>query len=96
MDSDDKSIFAGRTFTGFSNEEEIQIGKVAVSIQNFEGIYSILTFHNQDIPFLLEDRIIELGGKYVKADKAWDVSHIGHQQSYQHSDAPLFLGESRS
>ncbi|PPQ79551.1 hypothetical protein CVT25_003433 [Psilocybe cyanescens] len=53
VDADGKSIFAGRTFTGFSNDEEREIGKVA------------------DIPFLLEDKITELGGKYVKADKNW-------------------------
>ncbi|KAH9477892.1 Glutathione-independent glyoxalase HSP31 [Psilocybe cubensis] len=53
--ADGKLNFAGRTFTGFSNEEEVQVDKVA------------------DIPFLLEDRIQDLGGKYVKADKAWGV-----------------------
>lgn len=30
----------------------------------------------QAIPFLLEDRIVELGGKYVKADEPWGVSSL--------------------
>ncbi|KAL6299728.1 class I glutamine amidotransferase-like protein, partial [Sparassis latifolia] len=47
--ADGKSIFAGKTATGFSDVEEEQIGKV------------------KDIPFLLEDRIVALGGKYEKA-----------------------------
>ncbi|KAH9482967.1 Glyoxalase 3 [Psilocybe cubensis] len=53
VDAQGKSIFAGRNFTGFSNEEEKQVGKVA------------------DVPFLLEDKITGLGGKYTKADKPW-------------------------
>jgi len=58
VDAEGKSIFAGRTATGFTNEEEILIDKVA------------------DVPFLLEDRIIELGGKFVKADKPWEVKVV--------------------
>ncbi|KAF8913849.1 ThiJ/PfpI [Gymnopilus junonius] len=54
VDASGKSIFAGRTATGFSNDEETQVGKV------------------KDVPFLLEDKIIQLGGKYVKAEKAWE------------------------
>ncbi|KAF5331729.1 hypothetical protein D9611_007723 [Ephemerocybe angulata] len=53
VDSNGKPIFAGRQFTGFSNEEENQVGKV------------------KDVPFLLEDKIQSLGGKYTKADKPW-------------------------
>jgi len=53
VDASGKSIFAGRTATGFSNEEEIMVDKV------------------KDVPFLLEDRIVQLGGKYVKAEKPW-------------------------
>ena len=33
-------------------------------------------YSGQDIPFLLEDRIKGLGGKYEKAEKAWGVSMI--------------------
>ncbi|KAJ7781291.1 ThiJ/PfpI [Mycena metata] len=54
-DAEGKSIFAGKAFTGFSNAEETQVGKV------------------KDIPFLLEDKITSLGGKYEKADEAWAV-----------------------
>ena len=28
----------------------------------------------KDIPFLLEDRLIELGGRYTKAAEPWGVS----------------------
>ncbi|KAI0685022.1 ThiJ/PfpI [Cytidiella melzeri] len=50
VDTEGKSIFAGREFTGFSNEEESIIGQVKA------------------VPFLLEDRLTELGGKYLKAE----------------------------
>ncbi|KDR68123.1 hypothetical protein GALMADRAFT_78961 [Galerina marginata CBS 339.88] len=53
VDAAGKSLFAGRTATGFSNEEEVDFKTV------------------KDVPFLLQDKIIELGGKYVKADKIW-------------------------
>ncbi|KAH8834787.1 class I glutamine amidotransferase-like protein [Flagelloscypha sp. PMI_526] len=49
-DSSGVSIFKGKTFTGFSNAEDVLMGKV------------------EDIPFLLEDKISELGGNYVKAE----------------------------
>ena len=49
VDADGKSIFAGREFTGFSNEEEISVDQVKA------------------VPFLLEDKIVGLGGKYTKA-----------------------------
>ncbi|KDR68118.1 hypothetical protein GALMADRAFT_105185 [Galerina marginata CBS 339.88] len=54
VDAAGKSIFIGRTATGFSNAEEEDLNTV------------------KDIPFLLEDRIIQLGGTYVKADKIWE------------------------
>ncbi|KAF8591579.1 class I glutamine amidotransferase-like protein [Ramaria rubella] len=57
-DTDGKSIFAGRKFTGFSNAEEEQ----------FQGV--------DTIPFLLEDKISQLGGKFEKAAEpfgAWVV-----------------------
>ncbi|KAJ7700031.1 class I glutamine amidotransferase-like protein [Mycena rosella] len=57
-DAQGKSIFAGKAATGFSNAEEIQVGKV------------------KDIPFLLEDKIVSLGGKYEKADEAWGVKVV--------------------
>jgi len=53
-DSNGKSIFAGRKFTGFSNAEE-EAGGLPV----------------EDIGFLLEDKIQELGGKFESADKLW-------------------------
>ncbi|KAL5527575.1 hypothetical protein ACEPAG_6376 [Sanghuangporus baumii] len=52
-----QSIFYGKEATGFSNEEEEQVGKV------------------KDVPFLLETRIKELGGKYVRADP-WAVKVV--------------------
>jgi putative intracellular protease/amidase len=52
-DASNKSIFAGKDVTGFSNAEEEQVGKV------------------KEIPFLLEDEIVKLGGKYEKAAEPW-------------------------
>jgi len=57
-DASGKSIFAGKTATGFSNTEEEQVDKV------------------KDIPFLLEDRIKSLGGKYEKAAEPWGVKVV--------------------
>lgn len=48
-----KSILDGKTVTGFSNEEEKTTPYDDVKI----------------LGFMLEDRLKELGGKYVKADK---------------------------
>lgn len=48
-----KSLLEGKEVTGFSNEEEEQVGKTKV------------------VPFLLEDKMKEAGGRYVKADKPW-------------------------
>jgi len=53
VDAEGKSIFSGRSFTGFSNAEEIAINAVKA------------------IPFLLEDKIAELGGKYEKSAGLW-------------------------
>jgi putative intracellular protease/amidase len=53
VDADGKSIFSGRLFTGFSNEEEKAVDGVNL------------------IPFLLEDKIAGLGGKYEKAKELW-------------------------
>ncbi|KAG2077473.1 class I glutamine amidotransferase-like protein [Suillus decipiens] len=55
-DESGKSIFAGKPATGFSNVEEKQVDKVKAS----------------DIPFLLEDKISSLGGKYEKAAEPWE------------------------
>jgi len=49
----DNPFFFGKSFTGFSNEEEKAVDGVKL------------------IPFLLEDKIAELGGKYEKADELW-------------------------
>ncbi|KAG1753978.1 class I glutamine amidotransferase-like protein [Suillus paluster] len=57
-DNSGKSIFAGKPFTGFSNDEEEQIGKV------------------KDLPFLLEDKISSLGGKYEKAAEPWGAKVV--------------------
>ncbi|KAH6914964.1 ThiJ/PfpI [Coprinopsis sp. MPI-PUGE-AT-0042] len=53
VDSEGKSIFEGRKFTGFSNNEEQIMGTV------------------EDVPFLLEDKIVGLGGKFEKAAEPW-------------------------
>jgi len=53
VDANGKSIFLGKSFTGFSNEEERAVDGIKL------------------IPFLLEDKISELGGKYEKADQLW-------------------------
>lgn len=57
-DSNGKSIFEGRSFTGFSNKEEEMVEKV------------------KEIPFLLEDKISSLGGKYTKADAPWGAKVV--------------------
>ncbi|KAJ7228719.1 ThiJ/PfpI [Mycena pura] len=57
-DAKGNSIFANKSFTGFSNAEEIQVDKVKA------------------IPFLLEDRITSLGGKYEKADELWGAKVV--------------------
>ncbi|KAF8636886.1 hypothetical protein AX16_010942 [Volvariella volvacea WC 439] len=57
-DSAGKSIFDGRSFTGFSNAEDEAIGAV------------------EDIPFLLEDKLTALGGKYEKADNLWGAKVV--------------------
>jgi len=57
-DAQGKSIFAGRTATGFSNAEEEQVKMVKA------------------VPFLLEDKITEKGGNYVKADEPWGAKVV--------------------
>ncbi|KAJ7591992.1 class I glutamine amidotransferase-like protein [Mycena floridula] len=57
-DSDGKSIFIGKKFTGFSNVEEESINAVKA------------------VPFLLEDKIGALGGKYERADELWAVKVV--------------------
>jgi len=54
VDAEGKSIFLGRSFTGFSNAEEHAIDNVKA------------------IPFLLEDKITGLGGKYEKSPALWE------------------------
>ncbi|KAJ7591895.1 class I glutamine amidotransferase-like protein [Mycena floridula] len=57
-DSQGKSIFVGKSFTGFSNAEEKAVNAVAT------------------IPFLLEDKITTLGGKYEKAADLFGVKVV--------------------
>ena len=69
-DAEGKSIFAGKAFTGFSNEEEDIVDKVKVSL-----VEICLKSYNQqlqDIPFLLETKLSSLGGIYEKAGP-WKV-----------------------
>jgi len=57
-DASGASIFAGRTVTGFSNEEEVLFGTV------------------DEVPFSLEDRIVELGANFVKPEKPYGVKVV--------------------
>ncbi|KAG5639008.1 hypothetical protein H0H81_007916 [Sphagnurus paluster] len=75
VDASGKSIFEGKAFTGFSNAEEQAVGKVEVRTRSSSK--GIITHHMrvvQEIPFLLEDKITALGGKYEKAPALWGVS----------------------
>ncbi|KAJ7283706.1 class I glutamine amidotransferase-like protein [Mycena rebaudengoi] len=76
-DASGKSIFAGKSFTGFSNAEEEQVGKV------------------KDVPFLLEDKITSLGGKYQKADQPWGAKVVvdGHLITGQNPASAGPIGE---
>lgn len=60
----EKSIFDGARATGFSNSEEAQ-----TPYNDFVNI----------LPFSLEDKIKELGGKYEKANQDWGVKVIWDQ-----------------
>ncbi|KDR83795.1 hypothetical protein GALMADRAFT_236180 [Galerina marginata CBS 339.88] len=77
VDAAGRSIFTGRTVTGFSNEEEEQAGKV------------------KDVPFLLEDKIVQLGGKYVKADEVWGEKVVvdGHLITGQNPASAAGVGK---
>ncbi|KAJ7775615.1 ThiJ/PfpI, partial [Mycena maculata] len=72
-----KSIFAGKSATGFSNAEEIAIDKV------------------KDVPFLTEDKIISLGGKYEKANEPWGVKVVvdGNLYTGQNPASARAIGE---
>ncbi|KAH9951819.1 class I glutamine amidotransferase-like protein [Amylocystis lapponica] len=76
-DASGKSIFSGKTVTGFSNVEETQAGKV------------------KDIPFLLEDRIVSLGGTYEKAAEPWGPKVVvaGNLYTGQNPASAKPLGE---
>ena len=72
-DAEGKSIFAGKAFTSFSNEEEEIVGKVKVSLGESVSNRTINSCgHPQDIPFLLETKLSSLGGIYEKAEP-WKV-----------------------
>jgi len=76
-DAHGRSIFHGRSFTGFSNEEEEYVKKV------------------QEIPFLLETKGVELGGKYEKADKIFGEKVVvdGNLYTGQNPASAKPLGE---
>ncbi|KAJ7132444.1 ThiJ/PfpI [Mycena epipterygia] len=76
-DAEGKSIFAGKSATGFSNAEETAL----------DGV--------KTVPFLLEDRIVELGGTYTKADEAWGVKVVvdGKLITGQNPASSASLGE---
>ncbi|KZT29311.1 ThiJ/PfpI [Neolentinus lepideus HHB14362 ss-1] len=75
-DSEGKSIFDGKAFTGFSNAEEEAVGKV------------------KDVPFLLEDKIKSLGGKYEAAEP-WQPKFVisGHLYTGQNPASAKPLAE---
>jgi len=77
IDVNGKSIFLGKSFTGFSNKEEEIIQKV------------------KEIPFLLEDKIIELGGNYAKADEPWAAKVVvdGHLITGQNPASATGVGQ---
>ncbi|KAF5324763.1 hypothetical protein D9611_004185 [Ephemerocybe angulata] len=80
VDADGKSIFAGRNFTGFSDAEEEYLGTTKVSRLFFVSLPCDLCDNHmvrtlQRAPFLLEDKIISLGGSFTKADKLFG-SHV--------------------
>jgi len=71
-DSNGKPILSGRNCTGFSNyEEETYLG-VEVSICSSCEPKSADTVLKV-VPFLLEDRMVERGGLFTKADAPWGV-----------------------
>lgn len=73
-DAEGRSIFSGKEATGFSNAEEEQAGKVKVfKPVHLASLQVLIVTAMQDIPFLLESEIIQLGGKYTKADEPWGV-----------------------
>ncbi|KAG6817442.1 hypothetical protein H0H87_008610 [Tephrocybe sp. NHM501043] len=74
-DASGKSIFSGKKFTGFSNTEEEINGTVEVSVCHGLDLVDSRRCTVQDIPFLLEDRIKELGGHFEKAAEPW-ASHV--------------------
>ncbi|KAF8076329.1 ThiJ/PfpI [Lyophyllum atratum] len=77
IDPSGHSIFAGKSFTGFSNAEEQAVNKV------------------NEIPFLLEDKLQELGGKYEKAPELW-APHVvvdGHLITGQNPASAAGVGE---
>ena len=71
--SDGKSIFSGRKSTGFSNIEEQMAGTTKVNNLLTVAKHHLILYQ-QDVPFLLEDKIIELGGHYEKALIPFNVS----------------------
>jgi len=81
-DSNGKPILSGRNCTGFSNyEEETYLG-VDVSIcspYEFEIADAVLL---KVVPFLLEDRMVERGGLFTKADAPWGVCDQFPPQCY--------------
>ena len=85
-DASGKSIFAGRSATAFSNTEEEAVKAVEVR-RAVSGSFFVqcLTYLAQSVPFLVESRIVELGGKYEKAAEPWGVKVC--------MDGQLFTGQ---
>ncbi|KAF7313755.1 DJ-1 protein-PfpI domain-containing protein [Mycena chlorophos] len=76
-DDNGRSIFAGKRVTGFSDAEEIEVGKV------------------KDVPFLLEQRIKDLGGNYEKAAEPWGSKVVvdGNLITGQNPNSAVGVGE---
>ena len=56
-----------------ANGESIFKGRAATGFSNAE---EIAVDKVKEIPFLLEDKITQLGGKYTKADQLWGAKVI--------------------
>eukprot|EP01091_Cochliopodium_minus_P019195 TRINITY_DN799_c1_g1_i2.p1 TRINITY_DN799_c1_g1~~TRINITY_DN799_c1_g1_i2.p1 ORF type:complete len:133 (-),score=29.53 TRINITY_DN799_c1_g1_i2:130-528(-) len=59
--SDGKYLVEGKNLTGFSNAEELVIEQ-SLKVENY---------CTKVLPFLLEDRLKERGGKFSKAEAMW-------------------------
>lgn len=95
-DAEGKSIFEGRKFTGFSNEEEKADGlpvDVGRFFNSYKNSYSRVGSF-QDIGFWLEDEITKLGGKFECSEKMQPhVTVDGRLYTGQNPSSAKLLGD---